>query len=336
MMASSNNKKRAGATSKTPTIRHRQGPPWMTIIAVAVVVVLAGAIAWVVIAKNNQTNAKADALAPWTPSADNRDPSTKIPGIYVGASAEEAVDAGGGQQLIRYNYSAYKALIHVKADQRVAYDRFPPVGGPHDEQWADCQGIVYTKPVRDENMVHTLEHGAVWIAYNTDKVKGADLDALKSLVEGQNYITLTPYPGLKTAVSLQAWAHQLQVDSATDPRIEQFITALRQNIYVYPETGARCDSPGWDSANPPAFDASPRTATDVQMDGKGAAGATGEMAATGESVPTETGSDVSGSDVNGSEATGSDAAGTGTPASDATESPATSQPAGSSPAPSSP
>jgi hypothetical protein len=297
MMASNNKSKGAGAGRVAPTVRHRQGPPWMTIIAVAIVVVLAGAIAWVVIDKNNQTQAAADKLAPWTPSADNRDPSTKIPGIYVGASSEEAVDDGTGQQLIRYNYSAYKALIHVKADQRVEYDRYPPVGGPHDEQWADCQGIVYTKPVRDENMVHTLEHGAVWIAYNPDTIKGADLDKLKSYVEGQNYITLTPYPGLKANVSLQAWAHQLQVESASDERIAEFITALRQNIYVYPETGARCDSPGWDSANPPAFDASPRTSKDVQMNGQGATAATGEMAATGGELPTESGAVPSGSDA---------------------------------------
>jgi hypothetical protein len=306
-MASNSKNKRAGAT-KTPTIRHRQGPPWMTIIAVAIVVVLAGAIAWVVIAKNNETSAQADKLAPWTPSADNKDPSVNIPGIYVGASAEEVATDASGAQLIRYNYPAYKALIHVKADQRVAYDRFPPVGGPHDEQWADCQGIVYTKPVRDENMVHTLEHGAVWIAYNPDKVKGADLDKLKSYVEGQSYITLTPYPGLKSNISLQAWAHQLQVESASDERIAQFITALRQNIFVYPETGARCDSPGWDSANPPAFDASPRTSSDVQMDGSGADGATGVAAETGASVPEDSGSDVSGTDVSGTDAPATDPA----------------------------
>lgn len=314
MMASSNSNKRSGSTAgKMPTIRHRQGPPWVTIIAVAVVVLLAGAIGWVVISKGNQSSAKEAAQAQWTPSADNKDPSTKIPGIFVGASAEEALDAGNGQQLIRYNYPQYKALLHVKADQRVNYDRYPPVGGPHDEQWAECQGIVYTKPVRDENMVHTLEHGAIWIAYNADKVKGADLETLKTLVQGQNYITLTPYPGLKANVSLQAWAHQLQVESASDPRIEQFITALRQNIYVYPETGARCDSPGFDTVNPPAFDASPRGADDVQMDGSGAAAASSE----GAMAPGADGSGAAQAPAAGSGAAATEAAATGAAATSA-------------------
>jgi hypothetical protein len=294
MMASGNSKKRSGSTPVPPVIRQGRGLPWLTIMAVALVVVLAGAIAWVVIAKHNANTGKAAALAPFTPTAENRDPSRAIPGIFVGAATDN-----GTQQ--PFSYPSYKAAMHVSADQRVAYDRFPPVGGPHDGQWAACEGVVYTTAVRDENMVHTLEHGAIWIAYNPDTVKGAELDTLKGLVNGQGFISMSPYPGLKTKVSLQAWAHQLQVDSVTDPRIQQFITALRQNPFVYPETGARCDSPGWDSANPPAFDASPRGSTDVQMDGKGAAEATGEPGAAA------TGSAGAESGAGGAPATGSGA-----------------------------
>lgn len=264
---------------KPPAIRSRQGLPWLTIAATLVVILLAGAVAWVVIDKSKQNSA----LQSWAPTAENHDPSTAIPGIFVAAATDEnTTNPMDGTPLLRFTYPAYKALIHVSAGQRVAYDRFPPVGGPHDGQWAHCEGVVYTKAVRDENMVHTLEHGAIWIAYNPDTVTGAALDKLKSYVQGSNYISMAPYPGLKKNISLQAWAHQLQVDDANDPRIAQFITALRQNIYVYPETGARCDSPGWDDANPPAFDATPRDATAIPMSGEGAGGsATDSGMATG-------------------------------------------------------
>lgn len=284
MMASGSSKRRSGSTPVPPVVQQGGGLPWLTIIAVALVVALAGGIAWVVISKHSANTAKVAALAPFTPTVQNRDPSRAISGIYVGAATDNGTDRP-------FSYPAYKAALHVSADQRVAYDRFPPVGGPHDGQWAACDGVVYTTAVRDENMVHTLEHGAIWIAYNPDTVKGGELDTLKGLVNGQTFISMSPYPGLKTKVSLQAWAHQLQLDSVTDPRIQQFITALRQNPFVYPETGARCDSPGWDSANPPAFDASPRSSSDVQMDGKGAAQATEEpgAAATG-SAGAESGS----------------------------------------------
>ncbi|MDQ6658311.1 MAG: hypothetical protein M3Z00_08825, partial [Actinomycetota bacterium] len=72
-MASGSSTKRIG-TSSTPVIRKSQGPPWLTIIAVAVVVILAGTVAWVVIAKQHK-NAAAQV---WAPNADNRDPSVNI------------------------------------------------------------------------------------------------------------------------------------------------------------------------------------------------------------------------------------------------------------------
>ena len=45
----------------------------------------------------------------------------------------------------------------------VTYTETPPAGGPHDPVWHDCG--VYTQQVRNENAVHSLEHGTVWITY---------------------------------------------------------------------------------------------------------------------------------------------------------------------------
>ena len=48
-----------------------------------------------------------------------------------------------------------------------------------------------------------------------------------------------------------------------DPRIDEFITALRTNQYQYPEVGASCDALGagaFDPDNPPAFKAAPSRA----------------------------------------------------------------------------
>ena len=48
-------------------------------------------------------------------------------------------------------------------------------------------------------------------------------------------MALSPYPNLKTNISLQAWDYQLFVDNASDPRIQQFIGALRNNPATTPE-----------------------------------------------------------------------------------------------------
>lgn len=48
----------------------------------------------------------------------------------------------------------------------VGYAASPPTSGPHFPAWQNCG--FYTEPIRDETAVHSLEHGAIWIAYDPD------------------------------------------------------------------------------------------------------------------------------------------------------------------------
>jgi uncharacterized protein DUF3105 len=227
--------------------------PWGTIIAIVAVIALAGVVFGYAYNKISAKNAAQAAVEKYVPSDSNKDPSAQIPGVVK---------------------KDYPNGLHVKANQRVAYDQSPPFGGPHDEAWADCEGVVYPSAVRSENMVHALEHGTVWITYNPDQVKGAALDALKLKVDGKPFMMLSPYPKLDHQVSLQSWGHQLKVDRPDDPRIDQFITALNQNKYQYPEVGASCGSLAaeglFDPAKPPPFDPSAPGKDAIPMSGKGA------------------------------------------------------------------
>ena len=267
MMASGKSTKRSRSGS-SPVVSRRQGLPWLTIAAVAVVLVLIAGIFTVVYSKNRTNNEAAAAVAPYVPSDTNKDPSTKIPGIYVGAST---VAANG-----TLSYTEYKAALHVSSTQRVNYNRFPPVGGPHDAEWADCNGDIYPDAVRNENMVHPLEHGAVWITYNPKTIAAGDLDKLKALVTGKTYIMMSPYPDLDQPISLQGWAHQLKVTSASDVRIRQFITALQQNQFIAPEPAGSCDQPNFLAAAP-AFDASKPGVDAISMTGAGLTADTAEV-----------------------------------------------------------
>lgn len=130
----------------------------------------------------------------------------------------------------------------------IDYAESPPFGGEHDPVWADCMGAVYPIQIRNENAVHSLEHGAVWITYRPDLPQD-QIDQLSSIVQGEGFVMMSPYAGLSSPISLQAWGKQLFVDSAADPRIAQFITALRQNPSNTPEVGASCDNPAF-LANP--------------------------------------------------------------------------------------
>ena len=206
--------------------------PLLALPVIASALLLAGCG---VLPGQTQTAAEPVDLAAFAPTAENKDPSVLIDGV-------EGMVFDGGQ--------------HVGPADRVAYTFTPPIGGAHDQAWAACNGVVYPQPLRSENLVHSLEHGAVWIAYDPERVQGADLDALAARVEGQPYMVLSPYPDMDPPISLQSWGHQLALDDADDPRIDQFVAALRQNRYTHPEPGASCDEIGrgyFDRAAPPPF-----------------------------------------------------------------------------------
>jgi hypothetical protein len=139
---------------------------------------------------------------------------------------------------------------HVTAD--VDYAENPPVGGPHDPAWADCTGSVYDVAIRPENAVHSLEHGAVWITYDPDLLAADDIAAVAAAVQGTYGLMMSPYPGLGSAVSLQAWNHALRLDDVRDPRLVEFTRLLTGNPENIPEPGASCENP--------AFLTHPRTA----------------------------------------------------------------------------
>ncbi|MFG2118382.1 DUF3105 domain-containing protein [Streptomyces sp. NPDC048710] len=133
-------------------------------------------------------------------------------------------------------WSGKLARTHVTT--KVSYPMHPPVGGNHNPVWLNCNGDVYTKPVQDENAVHALEHGAVWVTY-TGKAQKADVDALAAKVKKTPYSLMSPYENQAAPLVLSAWGHQVSVKSASDPEVDKFFAAYVQGAQT-PEPGASC------------------------------------------------------------------------------------------------
>ena len=119
-------------------------------------------------------------------------------------------------------------------DQAVAYPEDPPVGGPHNPVWSNCG--FYDEPLRNENAVHALEHGVVWITYQPD-IADEQIDTLQAF-GNEAEVIVSPYPGLSSPVSAQVWGAQMFFDSADDPELLDFVAALRDQ--TGPEPGASC------------------------------------------------------------------------------------------------
>jgi hypothetical protein len=233
-VVSGNKSKSTRSARKAVVVQSRT--PWGLIAGIGAIVLIAA----VVFGGVALSTAPQRALQAFAPTAENPDPSTGIPGVVV-------TEYAGGQ--------------HVDPATAVAYTNNPPYGGSHDAVWAACNGVVYDVAVRSENLVHSLEHGAVWITYDPARVSGEALDALRERVEGEQYMVMSPYPDLDEPISLQAWGHQLKLTDANDPRIDQFVTALRINRNTHPEFGASCDevgaANGFDRAAPPPYAPAP-------------------------------------------------------------------------------
>jgi hypothetical protein len=132
------------------------------------------------------------------------------------------------------NYNVGPAGDHTSSD--VDYEQSPPAGGPHNPVWQNCG--YYDQPIRDENAVHSLEHGAVWITYSPDLPQD-QVTELQNIAQSRSYILVSPYPGLDSPVVASAWGKQVALDGASDPDLESFIKAYRIGPQT-PEPGAVC------------------------------------------------------------------------------------------------
>jgi Protein of unknown function (DUF3105) len=130
----------------------------------------------------------------------------------------------------------FSDLSRAHVNGPVTYPQIPPVGGPHNPVWLNCG--IYDRPIPNENAVHSLEHGAVWITYQPD-LPAAEVAQLRSLVRNHAYVILSPYAGLPAPVVASAWGVQLRATGADDPRLPQFIKIYERGLQT-PEPGAPC------------------------------------------------------------------------------------------------
>ncbi|MET8328811.1 DUF3105 domain-containing protein [Streptomyces sp. NPDC005181] len=133
---------------------------------------------------------------------------------------------------------SWDELTQNHVQKKVDYPMNPPVGGDHNPVWMNCDADVYTEPVPDENAVHSLEHGAVWVTYN-GKAKPADIKKLADRVARTPYSLMSPVKDQGAPLILSAWGEQVTVKSATDARVAQFFTKYVQGPQT-PEPGAAC------------------------------------------------------------------------------------------------
>jgi hypothetical protein len=151
-----------------------------------------------------------------------------------GSAAGTAPSSGSTLPVNLDAVQLYEGLANDHTVEDVDYPQTPPVGGPHDPVWLDCG--VYDTPVRDENAVHDLEHGSVWLTYEP----GLSLDEVGSMAAQLPHNSIvSPYDGLPSPVVVTVWGAQLQLTGPDDPRLGLFVRAFGDG-HTAPETFASC------------------------------------------------------------------------------------------------
>ena len=140
--------------------------------------------------------------------------------------------------------------VHVRDDLDLDYPVPAPSGGDHlfGNTWLTCG--VYDGEVPDELVVHSLEHGAVWIALGPDSTP-EDRELATELADGHRLV-VSDVPDLEHPVELVAWGFRLPLDSVADPRTEAFIDEFL-DASTAPEAGAACEGAFGEPPNPPAL-----------------------------------------------------------------------------------
>ena len=130
---------------------------------------------------------------------------------------------------------SYEITDQSHVSTPVQYPQNPPAGGPHAPQWQNCG--FYDAPIRAENAVHSMEHGAVWITYQPG-LPASEVEKLRQLAR-QTYVLVSPYPDLPAPIGASAWARNLLVPNADDPQLAEFVRTYRLGPTT-PEQGAPC------------------------------------------------------------------------------------------------
>lgn len=132
-----------------------------------------------------------------------------------------------------------KEKNHVKT--AVNYPESPPIGGNHNPVWVGCDQKSYDQEVQKEMAVHALEHGGVWITYQST-LEQSKIDAIKAKVKTSSATFSSPFSSQTSPIVLSAWGKQLELSDVNDPRIDQFLVKFRKSPQA-PEPGATCTAP---------------------------------------------------------------------------------------------
>src|SRR3989338_5078555 len=111
---------------------------------------------------------------------------------------------------------------HVKeGESHPAYNSNPPTSGPH---WVGVAGPgIKSKPVADELVLHSMEHGAVVVWYR-EGLDQSEIDRIKEAFSASSgKKIMLARKDLDVPVALTSWGYLLKLQTIDEAKIKEFI-----------------------------------------------------------------------------------------------------------------
>lgn len=126
--------------------------------------------------------------------------------------------------------------VGAHSDQPQSFEMTPPVQGTHSSSPAACG--VHATPVPNENLVHSLEHGAVALLFEPTKTTPEDIKELEAIASDNDENVLSaPYEGMEPAFAIASWGERMDLDELDITAVNEYIDAFAGKG---PEAGQTC------------------------------------------------------------------------------------------------
>ncbi|MBI2065152.1 MAG: DUF3105 domain-containing protein [Candidatus Yanofskybacteria bacterium] len=130
------------------------------------------------------------------------------------------------QKTTDVEYFRSQGRDHIKTgDSHPPYNSNPPTSGWHYD--VPNQSGIYDKSFTDEQLVHNLEHGHVWIAYKPD-LPADEIEKLANLAKSYgSKIIMTSREANDVPIVFVAWEYLLKMQTLDESQARAFINAYR-------------------------------------------------------------------------------------------------------------
>ena len=100
------------------------------------------------------------------------------------------------------------------------YNSNPPTSGPHAE---DVDWGIYQSEILDENVIHNLEHGGVWITYQDKNNQELKIKLEELMKQYKSKIILSPRSANDSPVAMVSWGRIMKLNDFDADKINKFI-----------------------------------------------------------------------------------------------------------------